>query len=130
VFEKWFGSKIREPWKKLNWMILFFGGFGSGKSTLMNKIIKGHLWQLLQGGRTDIKQVFGEFDSIMLDENVPETKQQESKLTAEITSSFTSFRELYKKTEQALSFYEYIGGTNPKNKVFLKIGESSGQTNS
>jgi hypothetical protein len=130
VFEQWFGSKIREPWKKLNWMILFFGGFGSGKSTLMNKIIKvvfGNYCKVV----TDIKQVFGEFDSIkrnaliiMLDENVaPETKQQESKLTAEITSSFTSFRELYKKTEQALSFYEYIGGTNPKNKVFLKIGD-------
>jgi hypothetical protein len=130
VFEQWFGAKIREPWRKLNWMILFFGGFGSGKSTLMKKIIKvifGSYCKVI----TDIKQVFGEFDSIkrnaliiMLDENVaPETRQQEAKLTAEITSSFTSFREMYRKTEQTLSFYEYVGGTNPKNKVFLKIGD-------
>lgn len=130
VFEHWFGAKIREPWLKLNWMILFFGGFGSGKSTLMKKIIKvifGVYCKII----SDIKAVFGEFDSIkknaliiLLDENVaPETKAQEAKLTSEITSSFITVNEKFKKTEQVISFHEYIGGVNPKNKVFLKLGD-------
>jgi hypothetical protein len=130
VFEHWFGAKIKEPWRKLNWMILFYGGFGSGKSTLMKKIIKvifGVYCKII----SDIKAVFGEFDSIkknaliiLLDESVaPETKAQEAKLTTEITSTFYTSRELYKNAEPKLCFHEYIGGVNPKNKVYLNVGD-------
>jgi hypothetical protein len=130
VFEHWFGAKIREPWKKLNWMVLFYGGFGSGKSTLMRKIIKV-IFGIYCKVISDIKAVFGEFDSIkrnaliiMLDENVaPETKAQEAKLTSEITSNMITSNEKFKRTEQVVSFHEYIGGVNPKNKVFLKLGD-------
>ena len=130
VFENWFGAKIKEPWKKLNWMVLFYGGFGSGKSTLMRKIIKV-IFGIYCKVISDIKAVVGEFDSIkrnaliiMLDENVaPETKAQEAKLTSEITSNMITSNEKFKRTEQVVSFHEYIGGVNPKNKVFLKLGD-------
>ena len=130
VFEHWFGAKIKEPWRKLNWMVLFYGGFGSGKSTLMRKIIKV-IFGIYCKVISDIKAVFGEFDSIkrnaliiMLDENVaPETKAQEAKLTSEITSNMITSNEKFKRTEQVVSFHEYIGGVNPKNKVFLKLGD-------
>jgi hypothetical protein len=130
VFEHWFGAKIKEPWKKLNWMVLFYGGFGSGKSTLMRKIIKV-IFGIYCKVISDIKAVVGEFDSIkrnaliiMLDENVaPETKAQEAKLTSEITSNMITSNEKFKRIEQVVSFHEYIGGVNPKNKVFLKLGD-------